>query len=112
MLSLNARPMQWSNYCSNEAAPTIANVCCDKLLFCSQGDSDARASAHRVKWSQLIPPWKMDEKLKRERRYVDHMFIQKYFRMHHFVVKFSKFLRLRQQRGIDPLTKILRTHMQ
>jgi len=27
----------------------------------------------------------------RERRYADHMFIQIYFRMHHFVVKFSKF---------------------
>jgi len=59
-------------------------------------------------------PGKMDEKLKsenmhkravfyvyilrviragrcRERRYVDHIFIQIYFRMHHFVVKFSKF---------------------
>ena len=64
------------------------------------------------------PPGKMDEKLKsenmqkkssvlclcyilrairagrcRERRYADHIFIQiyMYFRMHHFVVKFSKF---------------------
>jgi len=51
------------------------------------------------------PSGKMDEKLKREnmqnlrairagrcrkRRYVDHIFIQIYFRMHHFVVKFSK----------------------
>ena len=27
----------------------------------------------------------------RERRYADHIFIQIYFRMHHFVVKFSKF---------------------
>ena len=26
----------------------------------------------------------------RERRYADHIFIQIYFRMHHFVVKFSK----------------------
>jgi len=26
-----------------------------------------------------------------KRRYTDHMFIQIYFRMHHFVVKFSKF---------------------
>jgi len=26
----------------------------------------------------------------RERRYADHIFIQLYFRMHHFVVKFSK----------------------
>ena len=30
----------------------------------------------------------------RERRYADHIFIQVYFRMHHFAVKFSrKFLR-------------------
>ena len=54
------------------------------------------------------PPGKMDEKLKsenmqkrailiairagrcRERRYADHIFIQIYFRMHNFVVKFSK----------------------
>jgi len=72
------------------------------------------ASAHRGKWGQLTSPEKMDEKLKsenmhkgavfyvyilrviragrcRERRYVDHIFIQIYFRMHHFVVKFSKF---------------------
>ena len=34
-----------------------------------------------------------------------------YFRMHHFVVKFSKFLRLRRKWGIDPLTKILRTFL-
>jgi len=26
----------------------------------------------------------------RERRYADHIFIQIYFRMHHFVVNFSK----------------------
>ena len=45
----------------------------------------------------------------RERRYADHIFIQIYFRMHHFVVKFSKFLHLRRQGGIDPLIKILRT---
>ena len=89
------------------------------------------------KWGQLTPPpGKMEEKLKsenmqkkssflcicyilrairagrcRERRYADHIFIQIYFRMHHFVVKFSKFLRLRRQGGIDPLTKILRTFM-
>ena len=58
------------------------------------------------------PPGKMDEKLQsvnmqkktsflnvggvggegrcRERRYADHIFIQIYFRMHHFVAKFSK----------------------
>ena len=38
----------------------------------------------------------------RERRYADHTFIQIYFRMHHFVVKFSNFLRLKRQGGIDP----------
>ena len=27
----------------------------------------------------------------RERRYADHIFIQIYYRMHHFVVKFSNF---------------------
>jgi len=27
----------------------------------------------------------------RERRYADHIFMQIYFRMHHFVVKVSKF---------------------
>jgi len=61
------------------------------------------------------PPGKIDEKLKsenmqkqqlsvlcyilrairagryRDRRYADHVFIRIYFRMHHFVVKFSKF---------------------
>ena len=68
------------------------------------------AFAHRGKWGQLTP-WKMDEKLKseymqkgavfyvcyiltairagrcRERRCADHIFIQIYFRMHHFLVK-------------------------
>ena len=48
----------------------------------------------------------------RERRYADHIYIQIYFRMHHFVVKFSKkFLRLRRQGGIEPLTKILLTFL-
>jgi len=59
------------------------------------------------------PPGKMDEKLESEnickkssflnilrairagscieRRYADHIFIQMYFRIHHFVVEFSKF---------------------
>jgi len=73
-------------------------------------------SAHRGKWGQLTPSGKMGEKLKsenmqkkssflclcyilrairtgrcRERLYADHMFIQIYFRMHHVVVRFSKF---------------------
>jgi len=47
----------------------------------------------------------------RERRYADHIFIQIFFRMHHFLVKFSKKNRLRQQGGIDPLPKILRTFL-
>jgi len=60
------------------------------------------------------PHGKMDEKLKsenmqktrairagscRERRYADHIFIQIYFRMHHFVVKFSKFSSPQAARG-------------
>ena len=82
------------------------------------------------------PPGKMDEKLKsenmqkkssflclcyilrairagrcRERRHADHIFIQVYFRMHHLVVKFSKFSSPQAARGIDPLTKILRTFL-
>jgi len=73
------------------------------------------------KWGQLTPLEKMDEKLKsenmqkrgsfpnilraikagrcRERRYADHIFIQIYFRMHHFVVKFSKFSSPQAARG-------------
>jgi len=35
-----------------------------------------------------------------ERRYADYLF--RYFRMHHFVVKFRKKIRLRQQGGIEP----------
>jgi len=35
----------------------------------------------------------------RERRYADHIFIQIYFRMHHFVVKFSKFSTPQAARG-------------
>jgi len=68
-------------------------------------------------------PGKMDEKLKsenmqksgvfyvyvifesnqggrcRERRCADHIFIQIYFRMHHFVVKFSQFSSPHAARG-------------
>jgi len=47
----------------------------------------------------------------RDRLYADHIFIQIYFRMHHFVVKFSKFSSPQAARGIDPLTKILRTFL-
>jgi len=71
-----------------------------------------------------LPPGKMDEKLKsenmqkkssflclryilkairagtcRERRYADHIFIQIYFRVHHFVIKFSKFSSPQAARG-------------
>ena len=65
------------------------------------------ASTHRGKWGQLTPLEKwMKNKLKSEnmqkkssflngrwgeRHHADHIFIQIYFRMHHFVVKFSKF---------------------
>jgi len=35
----------------------------------------------------------------RERRYADHIFIQIYFRMPHFVVKFSKFSSPQAARG-------------
>jgi len=35
----------------------------------------------------------------RERRYADHIFIQIYFRMHRFVVKFSKFSSPQVARG-------------
>ena len=38
----------------------------------------------------------------RERRYADHIFIQIYFRMHHFVVKYSKKFSPQAARGIDP----------
>jgi len=81
-----------------------------------------RASAHSGKRGQLTP-WKNWWKLKKrehakknsflclccilravisgrckERRYADHIFIQIYFRMHHFVVKFSKFSSLQAAR--------------
>ena len=38
----------------------------------------------------------------RQRRYADHIFIQKYFRMHHFVLKFSKFSSPQAARGHWP----------
>ena len=94
------------------------------------------ASAHRSKWGQPTPPGKIDEKLKsenmqkkssflrlcyilrairagrcRERCYADHIFIQIYFRMHHFIVKFSKCSSPQPAGGIDPPTKILRTFL-
>ena len=87
--------------------------------------SSAWASARRGKWGQLTPVengWKIKKRKRakrgvfyvcyilrairagrcRERHYADHMFIQIYFRMHNFVVKFSKKIRLRRQGGIDP----------
>ena len=80
-------------------------------------------------------PGKMDEKLKsenmqkravffclcyilratragrcKERRCADHIFIKIYFRMHHFVVKFSEsFIASGGKGALTPLTKILRT---
>ena len=47
----------------------------------------------------------------RERHYADHIFIQIYSRVHHFVVKFSKFSLHQAARGHWPLTKILRTFL-
>ena len=38
----------------------------------------------------------------RERRYADHIFIQIYFRMHHFVVRFSEFSSPEAARGHRP----------
>ena len=46
----------------------------------------------------------------REQRYADHIFIQIYFRMHHFVAKFSKIVFAPDGTGaLTPPTKILRT---
>ena len=48
----------------------------------------------------------------RERRYADrHIYSDIYFRLHHFVVKFSKISSPQSQGGIEPLTKILRTFL-
>ena len=83
----------------------------------------AWASPHRGKWGH-VTPWKNGWKIKkqkhakkssflylccilrairagrcRERRYGDHIFIQIYSRMHHFVVKFSKFSSPHAARG-------------
>ena len=47
-----------------------------------------------------------------ERRYSDHIFIQIYLRMYHFVVRFSKFSFSSGSKGaLTPLTKILRTFL-
>ena len=92
-------------------------------------------SAHRGKWSQLTPwknGWKM-KKRKHAKRAVFYvyiifweqsrqagvengamlttLFIQIYFKTHHFVVKLSQFSSPQAARGIDPLTKILRTFL-
>ena len=56
------------------------------------------------------PPWKNGWKIKKRkhakkqggRRYADRIFIQIYFRMHHFVVKFSKFFSPQAARGHWP----------
>ena len=46
------------------------------------------------------------------KNYADHTFIKIYFRMHHFVVKFSKFSSLQAARGHQlPLTTILWTFL-
>ena len=54
--------------------------------------------------------WGEGEGRCRERRYADHIVIQIYFRMHHFVVTFSEFSSPQAAGGaLTPLTKILRT---
>jgi len=45
----------------------------------------------------------------RERRYADHIFIQIYSRMHHFVVELKNFFASGGNGALTPLTKILRT---
>ena len=86
------------------------------VIYAANSHAYSWASAHRGTWGQLTPPlengWKVKKRkhekeqfsvfmldyiLKaitagrcRERRYADHIFIQIYFSMHHFVVKFSK----------------------
>ena len=116
---------------SSEATSRTAIHLLLTYSFCYPRDAmlaRAWASAHRGKWGQLTPlPWKNGWKIKkrkyakravfyvyilraimagrcRERRYADHIFIQigLYFRMHHFVVKFSKFSSPGRQGGIDP----------
>jgi len=48
----------------------------------------------------------------RERRYADHIFILIYFRMHHFIVIFSrKKFALGSKGALALLTKILRTFL-
>ena len=83
-------------------------------------------SAHRSKWGQLTPMekgWKIKKRKHakrssflclcyilrairagrcRQRRYADHIFIEIYFRMYHFVVKFSKFTSPQAARGHCP----------
>jgi len=86
---------------------SISGIC----LSITRSHGCPHIGANGISW----PPWKIDEKLKsenmqkkssflyvyvkilrairagrcRERRYADHIFIQIYFRKHHFVVKFS-----------------------
>jgi len=84
-------------------------------------NSEAHGRPHIGANGVCWPPWKNGWKIKnrkrakkqfselgwsegicRERRYADHMFIQIYFRMHHFVVKFSKFSSPQATRGHWP----------
>jgi len=89
-----------------------------RFLHCAMGDRTYG------QMGSADPPGKMDEKLKsenmqkkssflslcyilraigagrcRERRYADHIFIQIYFRMHHFVAKFSQISSPQAARG-------------
>ena len=68
------------------------------------------ASAHRGKWGQMTP-WKNGCKIKQRKQakrgqagvengaHADHIFIQMYFRMHHFVVKVLPFSSPQAARG-------------
>ena len=47
----------------------------------------------------------------RERRYADHIFIWIYFRMHYFVVIFTKFSSPQVAGGIDHPNQIMRTFL-
>ena len=63
---------------------------------------------HAKKSSVLCSCYILRESWQTDVDQADHIYIPIYFRMHHFVVKFSKkkFLRLRRQGSVEPLTKI------
>ena len=63
------------------------------------GSADPRGKMDKKLKSENMPTEQFSEWGWGERRYADHIFIQIYFRMHHFVVKFSS---PRAQGGIGP----------